>query len=74
MHRNWPDPLPDVTDPIIDLAQLQRHLCLRGHNLMGSAFDKVSVNINRRIKYEINKRILTPFLENDDIWWMDFKE
>ncbi|HOJ11772.1 MAG TPA: heparinase II/III family protein [Clostridiales bacterium] len=74
MHRNWPDPLPDATDPVIDLSSAATASLLTwAYYLMGSAFDKVSVNMNRRIKYEINKRILTPFLENDDIWWMGFQ-
>jgi hypothetical protein len=74
MHRSWPDPLPDVTDPVIDLGSADMvSLLTWAYYLMGSAFDKVSININKRIKYEIDKRILTPYLENDDIWWMGFQ-
>ena len=74
MHRSWPDPLPDVTDPVTNLGSADMvSLLTWAYYLMGSAFDKVSININKRIKYEIDKRILTPYLENDDIWWMGFQ-
>jgi len=74
MHRCWPDYLPDVADPIIDLRSADTASLLTwAYYLMSSVFDKVSININKRIKYEIEERIITPYLENDDIWWMGFQ-
>ena len=74
MHKSWSDSLPDVTDPVIDLGSASTASLLTwAYYLMGSVFDKVSVNITKRIKYEINKRIFVPYLENDDIWWMGYQ-
>ena len=64
-------PLPDPDEPYIDLfcAQTGMILSLCGH-LLGRELDAVSPVIRRRIQTEIRRRILVPFMERDDFWWM----
>jgi hypothetical protein len=63
--------LPDVQEPIIELfsaetgAQLSWTLYLLGERL-----DKFSPLLRKRVVAEIDRRILTPFLQRDDFWWM----
>ena len=69
--RNAPQEiLPDLTRPVMDLfacetgAQLA---CIR--YLMGSRLDSVSPFINTRISYELERRILVPYI-HEHFWWM----
>ena len=41
--------------------------------LAGEALARVSGEIVPRIRREIQSRILDPFMETDDFWWMGFK-
>ena len=67
-------PLPDPEKPYVDLfsAQTGMILALCGA-LAGEKLDEASPVIRRRIRDEIRRRILTPFMETDDFWWMGFK-
>ena len=62
--------LPDSTQPVLDLfacetgAQLACILYLLEEQL-----DTVSPFITKRIRYELEHRILTPYL-NEHFWWM----
>lgn len=42
---------------------------------MHEEFDKVDPEIARRLYSELDKRIMTPYLENDNYWWLalDYK-
>lgn len=69
--RNAPQEiLPDVTRPVMDLfacetgAQLA---CIR--YLLGSRLDTVSPFITSRIGYELERRIITPYIQ-EHFWWM----
>ncbi len=69
--RNAPQEiLPDITRPVMDLfacetgAQLA---CIR--YLLGSRLDVVSPFINTRIGWELERRILTPYI-HQHFWWM----
>lgn len=69
--RNAPQEiLPDAARPVLDLfacetgAQLA---CIR--YLLGSRLDRVSPFINTRIAYELERRILIPYL-HEHFWWM----
>ncbi|MBN2851598.1 MAG: heparinase II/III family protein [Clostridia bacterium] len=74
MHTSWPCKLPDVEDPIIDLhAALIATVFSYAYYFLGSEFDKIDKNINKRIKYEVKRRILKPFYESKDIWWMAYR-
>ena len=67
-------PLPDIRRPYIDLfcAQTGMILSLTAF-LLGKRLDQVSPLIRKRIREEICRRILRPFMENDDFWWMGFR-
>lgn len=69
--RNAPQEiLPDATRPVLDLfacetgAQLA---CIR--YLLGSRLDRVSPFLNTRIAYELERRILIPYI-HEHFWWM----
>ena len=65
--------LPDVSDPIIDLfaAETGAQLAWTCY-LLGPAIDRVSPLVRSRIRSEIDRRILTPFLARDNYAWMGF--
>lgn len=64
------EPLPDFSRPILDLFACETGAVLSmAAYLLGDAFDKISPVIQRRIKYELQYRILTPYL-NEHFWWM----
>ena len=67
-------PLPDLRKPYIDLfcAQTGMILSLASY-LLGERLDAVSPLIRRRIREEIRRRILRPFMRTDDFWWMGFR-
>ena len=63
--------LPDVSEPIIELFSAETAQMLAWTNyLLGPQFDKVSPLINKRIKVEVERRMLKPARERDDFTWM----
>ena len=64
-------PLPDIRRPYIDLfsAQTGMILSLTGL-LLGKRLDGITPLIRERIREEVRRRILHPFMETDDFWWM----
>lgn len=65
------EPLPSTLEPIIDLfAAETAGLLAWTHYLLQPRLDAVSVLICDRIRRETKKRILDPYLERDDFWWM----
>lgn len=36
-------------------------------------FDKINPEISRRLYEELDKRIMTAYMENDSFWWLGFK-
>ena len=67
-------PLPDVEKPYIDLfaAQTGMILSLIGH-LLSRRLREAAPSICQRIEGEIRRRILSPFMDTDDFWWMGFR-
>jgi hypothetical protein len=66
--------LPDVTEPIIDLFAAETAMLLAWTDyLVGDGLDRISPLIRERIRFEVDRRILTPGLARDDFWWMGFK-
>ena len=64
-------PLPDVTNPYIDLFAAQTAAALADIlYLLSDRLDAVSPLIVRRVRGEIERRILRPFVTHDDFWWM----
>ncbi len=64
-------PLPDIRKPYIDLFSAQTGMILSlAASLLGEELDAVSPLIRSRIREEIRRRILKPFMQTDDFWWM----
>lgn len=64
-------PLPDVTNPYVDLFAAQTAATLADVlYLLQDRLDAVSPLIARRVRREIDLRVVTPFLTHDDFWWM----
>ena len=67
--------LPDVTEPIVDLFAAETGALLAWTDyLLGDRLDKVSPLIRKRMRAEVDRRVLTPALQRDDFWWMGFGE
>ena len=67
-------PLPDPDKPYIDLFAAQTAMILAlTKELLGTALNEETPMICRRIDREINSRVLQPFMNTDDFWWMGFK-
>ena len=67
-------PLPDIRKPYVDLFCAQTGMILSlAASLLGKRLDAVSPLIRKRIREEIRRRILRPFMATDDFWWMGFR-
>jgi hypothetical protein len=65
--------LPDVTEPTVDLFAAETAMLLAWTDyLVGPEFDRISPLVRERIRYEIDRRLISPNLERDDFWWMGF--
>jgi hypothetical protein len=69
------DCLPDVNDQIIELFSAETAALLAWtYFLLKNKLDSVSIMICERIQLEVKKRILDPYLNRIDFWWMGFNE
>ena len=67
--------LPDVTEPVVDLFAAETAALLAWTDyLLGDRLDAVSPLVRKRIRAEVDRRVLTPALARDDFWWMGFGE
>ena len=63
--------LPDVDETIIDLTSGDLSSMMSWiHYFMSGAFDKVNPVISARIRKEVKSRMLDPYLQRSDFWWM----
>jgi hypothetical protein len=63
--------LPDVSDPIIELFSAETAQLLAWTNyLLGPKLDEVSPLVNRRIKIEVEHKMLKLARERDNFTWM----
>lgn len=70
-HNDGGDALPDAGRPYFDLfAGESGALLAATHYLLAASLDGVSPRISARIRTEVDRRILTPFLGREDFWWM----
>ncbi len=66
--------LPDVEEPVIDLfASNSASLLAWTSYFFRRQLDSISPLVSRRIRYEIQRRVLQPFYQRDDLWWMALK-
>ncbi|MFO7636711.1 MAG: heparinase II/III family protein [Clostridia bacterium] len=70
MHAN---PLPRAAHPTIDLmsAETAASMAIAACTLK-TKLDRVSPILFQRVREEIQKRILDPYLHHTDYWWMGF--
>ncbi len=65
--------LPDTSEPVVALFSAETAASLAWVvYLLEDRLDEVSPQIGRRIRREIDQRILTPYLQRDDFDWMGF--
>jgi hypothetical protein len=68
-----PAGLPDTSEPIVDLFSAQTaHSFAWTWYLLGNRLDKVSPLVRPRLTREVGRRVIAPYLERDDWWWMGF--
>lgn len=66
-------PLPNPGENIIDLgAGNTAALVSWCYFLLGDRLEKVTPVIPERMRKELEERIITPYLQRDDFWWMGF--
>ena len=67
--------LPDPDEPTLALfsAQTAANLSLILHYLRQS-FEEFSPLFLRRVERELKSRVIQPYLERDDLWWMGLTE
>lgn len=72
-HIGQSDGVPDLEKPVVDLFAAETAALLAWTNyLYGSELDSISPLLRKRLMNEIQHRILKPFLERNDFWWMGF--
>lgn len=65
--------LADVNEPIVDLFAGETAVSLAWTwYVLGAELDRVAPVLRRRVRQELDRRILTPVLERDDFGWMGF--
>ena len=68
-----PGGLPDTAEPIVDLFSAQTaHSLAWTWYLLGDRLDTVSPLVRPRLAREIDRRVLAPYEQREDFWWMGF--
>lgn len=63
--------LPDIENPVIDIFGSNTAATLAWiYHFLREEFDKISPVISQRIRYEINSKILEPYYQRNDFWWL----
>ncbi|QJD83970.1 heparinase II/III domain-containing protein [Cohnella herbarum] len=79
-HRNhWDvdkeERLPSATEHGVELFTAETSALLVWiRYLLQDRLDGISRRIGERIVAEVRNRLLTPYLEHDDYWWMGYRE
>ncbi|SMC44736.1 heparinase II/III domain-containing protein [Pedobacter africanus] len=67
--------LPDPNEDVIDLFAGETSMLLSWIKfLMKPKLNEISPILIKRIDYELNRRILIPYLQRNDFWWMGFQD
>ncbi|HVI43254.1 MAG TPA: heparinase II/III family protein [Chitinophaga sp.] len=65
--------LPDPAEPIVDLVAGETAAAVSWVQfLFRDELDKISPMLNRRVDTELEQRVITPFLQRNDFWWMGY--
>ncbi|RED52615.1 heparinase II/III domain-containing protein [Cohnella lupini] len=71
--KNPAELLPAASDHVVDLNSSETAALLSWtYYLLKDRLDSISPRIGQRIRREVRDRVLTPYLQNDDYWWMGF--
>lgn len=71
VEKRVPMPLPDPQRPYVDLFAAQTAMILSlVCELLAEELDEVSPLICRRVRDEIERRVIVPFETRDDFWWL----
>lgn len=63
--------LPDINEPVVELgAGITVNMLAWTYHLFKDEFNKQSLLIAKRLKQEIDRRILQPYYTRNDFWWM----
>jgi len=67
--------LPTEEDNFIDLSSSEtaQLFAFCGH-LLGSRLDAISGEVRARMAREVYRRVIKPYLERDDYWWMGYTD
>lgn len=69
-----PDPLPDSARPYVDLFAAETGALLAWtHHLLGRRIAEVSPRAEARVRAEVERRVVAPFLDREDFWWMGLR-
>jgi hypothetical protein len=65
--------LPDPSEQVIGLVSAETAAMIANIQFMlAGQLDAYSPIINKRIAFELHRRILDPYKQRDDFWWMGF--
>ena len=68
-------PLPNLSNPVIDLYAAETGALFSWiHFLLKLELDAVSPLICERMEIEVQRRILEPYQNRNDFWWMGYAE
>lgn len=67
--------LPDYNLPVLDIFTGETGMLLSlCYYLLKDELDKVEPLVARRIRHEVRRRIIEPFLTRYDYWWMGYSD
>ncbi|MBO7742996.1 heparinase II/III family protein [Paenibacillus sp. MWE-103] len=73
IRHNDKESLPADADREVELASSGTGALLAWTwFLLGDRLNEISVRIGERIRHEVGVRLVQPYLERDDYWWMGF--
>ncbi|BDZ41475.1 heparinase [Paraoerskovia sediminicola] len=63
--------VPSVTEPVLDLGagEVAAQLGWIDH-VLGDRLDEVAPGVRERLRHEVRGRVVDPFLERTDWWWL----
>jgi hypothetical protein len=71
-HKREGDPLPDPNEEIVDLFAAQTAMIIgEAFYLLGNVIHNISPNLCLRIKQEIKRRVLVPYMASHKTGWDD---
>jgi hypothetical protein len=65
--------LPDPDEAVVDLFDGEAAASVSTIQwLLSSELDRYSPVLAKRVRFELTKRVIAPYLARDDFWWMGF--